>query len=184
MPAPIQQYAPAPPPAGRVASYIQEVLKLSPAQVRSVGLALQATLSNTSPVSDTYTVPADQDLVIFSLQGYLQFNSLAAEPTTGILSFLNPDPSERWFMKAQNCNLKLENLDRSLQVFDARDVPLSAISPPVGAPMFIPPEIPFIVPHKHRLRATFTLQDSTTAIVGSATKYGVLLTGALIPFRP
>mgnify|MGYP001585617587 FL=1 len=121
-------------------------------------------------------------MVIFSIQGGLQFNTLSAEPTA-ILTFLNPDPSERWFVKTQNCNVKLQNLDRRLNVFDLRDIPLSMISPPVGAPLYFPPEVPMLVPHKHRLQATFTLQDSTTAVVGSATKYNILLTGALIPFR-
>lgn len=167
---------------GRIEAYLAEILKLGPAEIHSVGIGMQATPTATAPATDTYRVPSDQDLVVFSLQGYLQFTTLNTEPTA-ILGYLNLDPSERWFVKAQNCNLKLENTDRNLTVFDARDIPLSAISPPVGAPMYFPPDVPYIIPAGHSLAATFTLNDSTTAIVGSASKYGILLTGALIPKR-
>lgn len=166
-------------PSGRIVSYMREVLGLSHADVRGVGINLEATLSSTTPGTDEYMVPSDQDLVIFSIQGYLRFPTLNSEPTL-MLGFLNPDPSERWFVKTQNCLVQLLHKDRSLNVFDARSLPLSAISPPVGATMYFPPETPYILPGSHRIQASFTLQDSTTAIVGSSTAYGVLLTGALV----
>ena len=165
----------------RVRGYLEEVLGLSPADCRAVGIGLQASLSSTTPGTDTYQVPSDQDFIGFSIQGYLGFSALATEPTSGILSYLNPDPSERWFMKSQNCTVQLENTDRSYEVFDARELRLSAISPPCGSPLYFPDVAPYLVPAGHRLRATFTLQDSTTAIVGNATTYGILLGGVLIP---
>lgn len=167
-------------PPGKITSYLSEILKLSQADIRGVGIALQATLSSTTPASETYRVPSDQELVILSIQGYLAFSTLNTE-STAILSYLNLDPSERWFVKTQNCTVALTNTDRNLPVFDNRDLRLSAISPPVGAPMNFPVEAPLIVPAGHNLRATFTLQDSTSAIVSGATVYGLLLTGALVP---
>ncbi len=68
-------------------------------------------------------------------------------------------------------------------MFDAGAAPLSAITPPVGVPLQFPLDMPNIVPAGMNLRATFTLQDTTAAVVGNATIYGLLLTGALIPRR-
>lgn len=168
------------PGGGRIISYLAEALSVSPADLRGVGIALQASLSSTTPGTDSYRVPADQDLIVLGLQGYVTFPTLQTEPTA-ILTFLNLDPSERIFVKAQNCLARLENVDRSLGVFDARDIPLASVTPPVGAPMYFPLEMPYVVPATHTLRATFTLQDSTAAIVGNASGYGLLLTGTLIP---
>lgn len=167
---------------GRIHAYIAEVLQLSPAEIRAVMNGLQGAPTATAPATDTYKVPADQDLIVLSAQGYLQFATLNSEPTA-MLGWLNLDPSERWFVKAQNCNVQLENIDRSLEVMDARALPMSAITPPVGAPAYFNPELPFIVPAGHSLRATFTLNDSNTTIVGGTTTYGILLVGALIPRR-
>lgn len=167
---------------GRIRSYLAEILGLSQADIRAVLQGLQAAPTATSPGVDTYKVPNDQDMVILSMQGYLQFASLNSEPTA-LLGWLNLDPSERWFVKAQNCNVQLENIDRSLQVMDARAIPLGSITPPCGAPAYFNPELPFIVPAGHNLRATFTLNDTNTSVVGGTTTYGILLVGALIPKR-
>lgn len=169
-------------PPGRIAAYLQELLMLSPASVRGVGLGLSASLANTTPVSYTYKVPSDQELAVFSIHGYLRFPTFNTEPSL-ILSSLNPDPSERWFLKSSNCLVSLTNIDRSLPVFDAQDVPLSSITPPVGAPLYFPLDAPLMVPSGHNIRATFQLQDSTAAIVGNATIYGLMLTGVLVPKR-
>ena len=170
-------------PAGSVATFLQEMLSLSPAAVRGVGVTLSAALTNTSPGTVNYRVPADQELVVFSIQGFLRFATLNSE-STAILTWLNLDPSERWFVKTQNCLVALKNVDRSLEVFEGDgSVPLSAITPPVGTPMFFHPVAPCIFNAGHQLRATFTLQDSTSAIVSGSTTYGLLLTGNLIPNR-
>lgn len=167
----------------RIRGFLREALGLSAADVRGgVGIRLQASLSSTAPGTDTYKVPADQDLLVFSLQGYLRFPTLNTEPTS-MLGFLNPDPSERWFVKSQNCIVQIVDSDRSNLggVFDNGEIPLSAITPPAGVPMTWPLEAPQIWPSGHTLKATFTLQDSTAAIVGNSTVYGVLLVGALVP---
>lgn len=170
-------------PAGRIASYLQEALDLSPAVVRGVGVVLTASLSNTAPGVVKYKIPSDQELLVFGIHGFIRFSTLNTEPTA-ILGWLNLDPSERWFVKTQNCNVALKNIDRSLDVFENDGVvAMSAITPPVGAPMFFHPEAPCIFNAGHTIQATFTLQDATTAIVGGATTYGLVLTGNLIPNR-
>lgn len=173
-----------PPPAGRIASFLQEVLSLSPAVVRGVGVTMSAALTTSTPTgSAKYRVPSDQELVVFACSGFIKFSSLNTEPTA-ILGWLNLDPSERWFVKTQNCSVGLKNVDRSLDVFDGDGVvSMAAITPPVGVPMYWHPEAPNIFNSSHTLQATFTLGDTTSAIVGNSTTYGLLLTGNLIPNR-
>jgi len=127
-------------------------------------------------------VPADQKLVVFSAQGFLRFTALNTEPTV-MLGSLNPDPSERYLVKAMNCIVQVVDSDRSSigGMFDNGEATLGSIMPPVGAPMTWPVEAPMLFESGHTLKATFTLQDSTTAIVGNNTVYGILLIGALIP---
>lgn len=171
------------PMPGRIEAFIAEVLKVSQADIRGVGIALQGQLSSTVlTTTDLYRVPSDQEMVVLQAAGYVEFTSLNTEPTA-ILNYLNLDPSERLLVKAQNCSLQLEDTDRSLQAYDARSIPLGAITPPMGAPQFFPVDAPFLIAAGHTLQATFTLVDPTAAIVGNATNYGVLLTGALIPKR-
>ena len=167
----------------RIRGYLREVLGLSLAQVRGgVGVRLQASLSNTTPGTDTYKVPADQNLVVFSMQGYVRFTALNTEPTV-MLGSLNPDPSERMLVKAMNCLVQVVDSDRTAigGVFDNGETTLGRLMPPLGVPMTWPLEAPQLWESGHTLKATFTLQDSTTAIVGNATIYGVLLVGALVP---
>lgn len=171
-------------PAGRIASFLQEALDLSPAVVRGVGVTMSAALSTSTTQSTVkYRVPADQELIVFSVHGFLKFSSLNTE-TTAILGWLNLDPSERWFVKTQNCNVAVKNFDRGLDMFDGDGaIPMSAITPPVGVPMFFHPEAPCIFNAGHTIQTTFTLGDTTAAIVGGTTTYGVVFTGNLIPNR-
>lgn len=183
MPAPINPYCPpaaSGPRGGRVLNFLSEALKLSLAHLQAVTVPLQARLSNTTPVSDTYKVPGDMDLLVFGMVGYVLFPTLNSE-TTAILTYLNLDPSERIFVKAQNCLVKLENTDRQLKVTESRDVPLASITPPFGAPVQWPLEALLVAPGNNTLKATFALQDSTSAIVGNASDYGIRLDGVLVP---
>lgn len=163
----------------RIASYLAEVLKLSPAELRAVGISLQATLSSASPGTDNYRVPSDQDLVVFSIEGYLRMPTLATEPAS--VGNSNVDHDTRVYVKTQNCLVAIENTDRSYKVYDNRDQSLAALTPPYGAPQYFPAEAPLLVPAGHNLRGTFTLQDTTVAVIGNASVYGVLLSGVLIP---
>ena len=166
-------------PAGRIYSYLGEVLGVDFSMVRGIGIAMQAALSTAiTTATDEYSIPSDQDLVILGISGYLQMPTLNTEPQ--VIAFSNVDPSERWFVKAQNCTVQLTHKDRSLDIFDQRAIPLSALTPPVGAAMWFPPELPIIIPGSHRVVTTFTLTDTTAAVVGNSTNYGLNLIGALV----
>ena len=60
---------------------------------------------------------------------------------------------------------------------------LGSILPPFGYPMIFPPEAPMIFPSAHQIQASFALQDTTAAIVGNNTVYGIVLVGALVARR-
>lgn len=169
------------PQPGRVIDYLRELLKLSTAELRGVAVGLQSTLSvATTQATDLYRVPADQDLVVFSMHGFHRSTLWNTEPVVAAVAI---DPSERHIVKMTNCLIKLENTDRNLQVFDARDLPLGAFAPPIGAPLYFPVEAPYLAPAGHTLKATFSLQDTTAAVVGNPSVYGIMLTGILIPKR-
>lgn len=166
-----------------IADYLAELLRLSPAQLRGVGIDLRARLSTgTTQASDTYNVPADQDLVVFGISGYYRSTLLATEPALNAV-FTQFSPAELQVARLSNCIVGLENKDRNLPVFDARSVYLSSITPPMGAKLQFPVQAPLLVPRTHTLRATFALQDTTAAVVGNAADYGLLLEGILIPTR-
>ena len=167
----------------RAHDYLAELRKLSPADLQAVVVLLEASLSDTSAATDDFKAPGDSDLVVFGIHGYVRMPTLNTEPTA-ILTWLNLVPSERWLVKAQNCLVALQNTDRKHDVFEGdSDIPLSAIMSPTGFPLVFPPEAPLIIPQSEVLKATFTLQDSTSAIVGNASRYGILLTGVLVPRR-
>ena len=167
--------------ASRVRSYLAEVLGLSPADLRAIAIPLQATLSSATPGTDKYSVPADQELVVFSVQGYLRFNNIGSEPNA--IGNSNVTHDERVLIKSQNCLVQLENTDRQYKLFDGRDQCLAGITPPYGAPLYFPVETPMVVPASHNLKATFTLQDVSITGYSVASIYGITLAGVLIPKR-
>lgn len=173
----------APASGAGIADYLTELLRLSPAQLRGVGIDLRARLSTAAlQGTDTYNVPADQDLVIFGISGYYRSSLLATEPVLNV-AFTQFSPAELQVARASNCIVGLENKDRNLPVFDARAIVLAAITPPMGAKLQFPVQAPLLVPRTHTLRASFALQDTTAAVVGNPADYGLLLEGILIPTR-
>lgn len=171
---------PAAAPLDRIKEYLAALRGLTPADLRSVFVTLQAALTSTTPGTDDYKVPAGWDFSIFRVHGFLSFNALNTEPTS-ILSWLNLDVINRYLIKLSNCTARLENKDKNDLFSENRDVFLSAITPPYGSPIDLPPDAPIVVPAGQIIRATFTLQDSTTNIVGNSSDYGLVLTGVLTP---
>lgn len=164
---------------GRIRDYLREVLGTDFKDVRGVAIGLQVALTtSTTSGSDKYLVPSDQELVIFGIQGYLQMPTLDTEPQ--VIAHANVDPSERWFVKAQNCNVQLAIKERSLNIFDQRALPMSVFTPPVGQPLWFPPETPIIVSRALNLEGTFTLASTDAEVVGNSTNYGLLCFGALV----
>jgi hypothetical protein len=165
---------------GGIAAYLTELLQLSPAQLRGVGVLLQKRLGTTvTSGSDEYRVPADQDLVIFQIHSSWRSSNLAGEVAINpVFTSMDYDTLER--VRKSNCVVALQNKDRNLAVFDNRAVPLSSLH---DTPMYFPANAPLLVPATHTLKADFSLQDTTAAVVGQNADYGIVLTGILIPKR-
>lgn len=164
----------------RVKGFLREAQDLTPDDLQAVVVTLQQLISTTAPLYDTYKVPADMDLIIFQLHGGIRMPSIQTEPQSEI-GYLNLVPTERWLMKAQNCTIRVENIDRHHVFTDQNDVTMASIMPPSGYPVVFPPESPGIVPANENLRATFTLQDSSPATLGNPTWYQLIVTGVLVP---
>lgn len=165
---------------GGIASYLAELLQLSPAQLRGVAILLQKRLgTGTTSGSDEYRVPADQDLVVFQMHSSWRSVALAAEVAINAI-FTAMDYSTLERARKANALVSLQNKDRNLAIFDNRAVPLSAMH---DTPMYFPANAPLLVPATHTLKADFSLQDTTAAVVGQDADYGIVLTGILIPKR-
>lgn len=166
-----------------VAAYLAELLRLSPAQLRGVGIDLRKRLGATTlSGTDTYSVPSDQDLVVYGITGYYRSSALATEPVLNA-NFTQFSPAELQLARLSNVIATLENKDRNLPVFDARGVHLSAITPPLGSKLVFPVQAPLLFPATHTVKATFAIQDTTAAVVGNDADYGLILEGILIPKR-
>lgn len=167
-----------------IADYLRELLKLSPANLRGVAIDLRRRLGAAALTgTDTYQVPSDQELVVYGVSAYWRSSALATEPALNAAIFTQMSPSELQVARLGNCIATLENKDRNLPVFDARGIYLSAITPPLGSKLQFPVQAPLLFPASHTVKATFTLQDTTAAVVGNDADYGLLLEGILIPKR-
>lgn len=178
------------PPQARsmIDQYIAALQKLSPLDLQAVQVQLQATLS-TSALSGggsaaDYKVPSQYDFIGFQMEGYIRLTALASEAATNLFGYLNLSLTERILLKAQNCTVNLQNIDKKHTVIENNDLVLaSLLTAPCGygGPKVFPKEAPILVPAANTLRAAFALQDSTAGLVGQATVYGVTITGVLIP---
>jgi hypothetical protein len=167
-------------PSAGIADYLGELLRLSPAQLMGTGILLRARLGATLlTAGDEYRVPADRDLVIFQVHAMVRSAALAAEVTPNAI-FAGLTYADLRQLKMDNVVVNLLNKDRQLKVFDNRDMNLGALA---QTPMYFPANAPLLVPSTHTLRADFTVQDATAAIVGQDADYGLVLTGVLIPKR-
>lgn len=168
---------------GDIERYLGELLKLSPADIRAVGIGLEGELGSTAlSDSDEYKVPGDADLVIYQIQGGYASQNLATEIAVNAI-FTQFGPTDLMVARLMNCRASLTNKDRQLPFFDNGSVVLSTITPPCGAPQFMPPMAPYLVPSGIVLRAEFALEDSTAAVAGALGTYTLYLGGFLIPKR-
>lgn len=166
---------------GSVVSYLKDLLRLSPAQLRGVGILLEKRLgAGTLVGSDEYRVPADQDLVVFQMSPSFRSTSWATEAALNAAVFTSMNPEQMERVRLNNVTVALTNKDRNLSVFDARAIKLGSLR---DTPMYFPANAPLLVPATHTLKADFAVQDATAAVVGNDADYGLLLTGILIPKR-
>jgi hypothetical protein len=166
---------------GGVVSYLQELLKLSPAQVIGVGIHIKKRLSTTTlSGSSEYKIPSDRDLVVFRIRPAWQPTDIADEVVVNSIFSGGFTYNDLERLRMGNCRVQLLNKDRQLKVFDNEDMLLSAMK---DVPLAFDERAPLLVPATHTLQATFSLSDSTPAVVGLAADYGVILEGVLIPKR-
>lgn len=168
---------------GAIDDYAEEIRRLYE-QLYGVCVNLQVSLSaTTTSGNDTYKVPSDRVLVIKAVHGYLRFTDFTNEVALAAVLGTNVAPTERAYVKAQNCLVELKNADRSMLWTERNNPPLATLMPRMGRPLELPKEMPFILQPTETMKASFSLQDTTAAIIGAATIYGVSLVGALIPHK-
>ncbi len=165
---------------GSIVAYLSELLQLSPAQLIATSVLLQKRLgAATTSGSDEYRVPADRDFVCFQIQTTWKPTLLATEPVVNAVmraqSFRDLEMT-----RLANCLVGVQNKDRNLKFFDARDMPMNSMH---ETPLYFPAMAPLLVPATHTIKADFTLQDLTASVVGNDSDYGIALVGVLIPKR-
>ena len=167
-----------------VAAYLAELLKLSPKELIATTVLLhKRLLVGTLTGAVDYRVPGDSDFIVFQMQGAWRSSLLATEAVINA-AMAAPTPLDLQVARMSNCAVDLKDTDRpSLAIFPETAMNLAAITAPSGSPIFLPANAPLIVPGNHVLRANFTLQDATAAVVGNAADYGLILSGVLIPHR-
>lgn len=150
---------------------------LTPHEFEQAAITMRTRLTtSTTSGTQTFRVRSTHVLLIKSIRGHLAFNAVTGE-TLAITGVGNPGVLERMQIKAMNCRMTLENQDRTIPLFaGGQDLPLSQILTNLGGkPLeFDPPHI--VLPGQTLSLAT-TLQDTTGAIVGGSTDYGVQVDG-------
>ena len=148
---------------------------LTPQEYERATVTMRTRLTTTT-TSDTrvFRNRATHSMLILSIRGHLAFNAITSE-TLAITGIGNPFILDRAMMKAMNCRLQLSNQDRQIPLFEGgQDLALSTILPEVGgAPIYYDP--PHIVLPGQTVLLSSALQDTTGAIVGASTDYGVNL---------
>lgn len=158
-----------------------ELQNLNFTDLQAVSITFEKALSTSKLTDyDEFKIPSEEDFIGTRLQAYMRFPTLNTEPTL-ILGWQNPPFPERLAIKGQNCTFQLQTRDKSRAHIDNHDGTLLSILPPWGEPMQWTLEAPFKAFSNVVLRATFTLQDSTAAIVGNETIYGIRFDGFYIP---
>jgi hypothetical protein len=158
---------------------------LNPEDATPRVVGLEATLTTTT-TSDTgsYQVPADKTFLILRVMGYHRFSLPNTEAAMAAALGTNIAPSERAYLKLQNCVFSLKDTERSETDIVKGSAPcLAAISPMVsGMPLEFSMS-PIVIPGGNKVEATFTLKDTTALVIGASSVYGLLLTGVLLPRR-
>lgn len=134
--------------------------------------------TTTTSNSDTYRVPNPYNLLVQRVRGMFGFRALTSETLT-ITGVGNPDIIERVMMHASNCRVELKNDDKDYDVIDNQQLVLAPILPELGgAPVEFDP--PLNVLTGQTLKMTVSLNDTTTAVVGGNSEYGLVLEGVLV----
>lgn len=158
---------------------------VDPDDYRWANVLMKATVTTaaSSPATQNYRAPANFHMLIFGIEGHLAFNAITSE-TLSITGIGNPDVANRMLIKSMNARLAFTNTDRNggTKIFENNSVALSSILPSVGGePLKFNP--PHVVPNGENLALDITMNDTTAAIIGASTDYGVNLKALFVRAR-
>lgn len=169
----------------RIHALMEEIRQLSPEDYRLIEVPLMVALSTSATSgTDTFRALTTHHFVIKELRGHILIRDVTSE-TVAVSNYGNPSYRDRIAIKANNCRVTLQNTDRSQKVFESsNNLNLgSFMRVSGGAPIVVDP--PHILPAGETLEATFTLVDTTSAVVGGTSKveYGLILVGHYVRAR-
>ena len=145
-------------------------------------LVTHTTSTATGTLYDNFRVPVDYAFFVEDIRGTLRMDSMTGE-TLAVTGIGNPNLVERCLMKAMNARISLSDEDDTFPLIATTDnastLALSDVLIQVGGDPIVN-VIPDLVPPGHRVRMGVTRFDTTAAIGGAATKYGLVLTGTFV----
>lgn len=159
-------------------SFLQDLVELSNSSLQAIVLPLEVLLGAATLTDETeYRVPAEFNLAVFQIHTDWRSTALATEPALNA-NITSLDLQGLAQARLSNIKATLQLKDRKLDVFEDGDIAMSAL---FKNPAFLLPNAPLLIPAGSTLKAGFSVQDATAAVIGNNAYYGIILTGALIP---
>jgi hypothetical protein len=158
------------------------VMGTAPAEIMRVEVVLKAALLTATTGTDTYKVPDTHRLAITSIRGHLAMLNQTAEAALAIPFALFTEQG-KMITKANNCRIRLLNLDTKTRITDGRldeTISLASILPLAGGAPLNYDSMPHVVLGGQTLRMDATLVDNAVTVLGANTEYGVQLSGYLV----
>jgi len=148
-------------------------------QQLAVSLGAPAPLVSSDSVS--WSVPAQELLVIEEIRGLFFFEDAANEPAV-IGTMVTTVAKELAYLKANNCKVNVVRGDTQIAITTPADVALSTMVPELGGQsLLMAREAPnYIIPGGQQITVRATLSDATAATYGFKARYGIVLIGTLL----
>lgn len=128
----------------------------------------------------SWSVPAQELLIVEEIRGLFAFEDALNEPLT--LGNLTPlGPKDVAYMKAANCKANLVRGDTQIAITTPEDVNLATMVPELGGkPLYVASEAPsYIIPGGQQITARLALSN-LDASLGKKCRYGLVLVGTLL----
>lgn len=157
----------------RIKSYLAELKDIGPGDYEIVTVTLKKSLlAGTTTGNDTYPAPGNRQIIIGEIHPHLALINAAGE-SLAIANLGNPSLADREILKMMNCRVQLQVKNHSLDLFQnaSKTISLNSLR---KRPMNLW-HAPYIVPMGGLLQMDATLVDTTAAVVGGETEYGLML---------
>lgn len=144
----------------------------------AVSLGVGGTL--VSDDAKSWSVPAQELLIVEEIRGLFAFEDVTNEPVTvGNLTPLTPQGLA--FIKANNCRVNLIRGDTQIPITTPEDVALATMVPELGGkPLYVAGSAPsYIIPGGQQITARLSLSN-LDASLGKKCRYGLVLVGTLL----